>query len=154
VTTAKTVAVPVYRLHMVKERTVSYAAERCLDGDSTAAVLHALLDDSDRERLYVIALNARSAILGVNEAGMGGSESCPVDRRNVLKFALLANARSIILGHNHSSGDPTPSAEDVELTLAVASAAEQVGIKLLDHVIVAPSGGHYSMHQHMVAGLG
>jgi DNA repair protein RadC len=66
-------SIPVYRLEMVRERSVHYASATCQLSSDAAAVLHALLDRSDRERIYVIALNVRNKIVGVHEAASGGS---------------------------------------------------------------------------------
>ncbi len=147
-------SVPVYRLEMVRERTVHYASARCQSAEDAAVILHPLLGRADRERIYVIALNVRKGILGVHEAASGGLNACSLRPRDVLKFALISNADAIIIGHNHASGDPLPSAEDVELTRVLATAATAMGVTLVDHIIVTPQGSHYSMHDHNVAGLG
>jgi DNA repair protein RadC len=59
--------------------------------------------------------------------------------REVFQKALLANAVSIILMHNHPSGDPTPSRQDIEVTKKIADAGNLIGIELLDHIIVGDS---------------
>ena len=146
--------VPVYRLEMVRERSVHYASARCQTASDAATVLHSLLDHADRERIYVIALNVRKTVIGVHEAASGGLNACSLRPRDVLKFALLSNADAIILGHNHPSGDPLPSMEDIDLTRVLATAATTVGVTLVDHVIVAPEGAYHSMHDHNEAGLG
>jgi DNA repair protein RadC len=92
-------------------------------------------------------------IVGVNEAGSGGVANCLLDPRNVLKFGIVSNASAILLSHNHPSGDPTPSAEDQDLTRAIVASCGVVGLPLVDHVIVAPGGGFYSMRDHGDAGL-
>jgi DNA repair protein RadC len=62
--------------------------------------------------------------------------------REIFKSAILKNAASIILSHNHPSGDPAPSREDTQLTERVAKAGEILGIKLLDHIIIAEHGNY------------
>jgi DNA repair protein RadC len=63
-----------------------------------------------------------------------------VEPREILKRALLANAAGVILYHNHPSGDPSPSREDREFTRRLAAAAESVGLRLLDHIVVGREG--------------
>jgi proteasome lid subunit RPN8/RPN11 len=57
--------------------------------------------------------------------------------REIFKVALLANARAVIVGHNHPSGDPTPSADDIQVTQRIKSAGAIVGIELFDHIVIA-----------------
>ncbi len=146
--------VTLYRLKLVRERTARYPLKTCAGPTHVASLLHALLDDSDRERVLVVAVNGHNDILGVNEGASGGIHCCNLDVRNVLKFALLVNATAIILGHNHPDGRATPSKADVDMTESLKTACAAIGIPLVDHVIVAPNGCSYSMHEHGVAGLG
>ena len=64
----------------------------------------------------------------------------------MFKAALLANAAAIIVSHNHPSGDPTPSADDVDLTRRLAAAGELLGISLLDHIVIG-DGRYYSFKE-------
>jgi DNA repair protein RadC len=67
---------------------------------------------------------------------IGSLSSSLAHPREVFKPAILANAAAIILGHNHPSGEPTPSREDVELTKRLKEGAELLGIRLLDHIVI------------------
>ena len=77
----------------------------------------------------------------------GGAHGCALSTRDVLAPALRDNAHAIILIHNHPSGDPRPSPEDLAMTIAIRSACEVVGVPLLDHVVVA-RGGSSSLFEH------
>jgi DNA repair protein RadC len=77
-------------------------------------------------------------------ASTGTVDHAPVYPREVVKRALQLDASAIIMLHNHPSGDPTPSKDDVAMTKAVAAAAEKLGILLHDHVVVGRKG-HKSM---------
>ena len=142
-----TLTVPLYTLRMVKERTLFLPVSQVGMPNEAAALLHALLDDSDRERVYVISLDARCHVVGIHEVSVGGVSMCSVDIRNVLKPALLSNASFVLLGHNHTSRDARPSREDLAMTERTKIAAEIVGTPLVDHVIVA-RGSSYSFHEH------
>jgi DNA repair protein RadC len=74
----------------------------------------------------------------------GGLHGCAVDPRDILRAALREAASAFVLVHNHPSGDPAPSDEDISLTNMVARAGAVLGTPLVDHVIVA-AGGHASL---------
>lgn len=94
-----------------------------------------------QERTGALYLNARNRLIRDDpEIYRGTLDRAVVEPREILKRALLANAAGIILYHNHPSGDPTPSREDREFTRRLASAAEAVGIRLLDHIVVGHAG--------------
>lgn len=67
--------------------------------------------------------------------------------REVFKAALLANAASIVLCHNHPSGEPTPSPDDLQLTRRLVAAGMLLGVEVLDHIIIVGDAGYYSFKQ-------
>lgn len=95
--------------------------------------------ESDREQFVCLHLNTKNALVSWEIVSVGSLSTSIVHPREVFKAAILANAASVILAHNHPSGDPTPSAADMELTRRLAKAGETVGIEVLDHVILAAS---------------
>ena len=78
--------------------------------------------------------------LGINTVSIGSLSTSIVHPREVFKAAILMGAANIILAHNHPSGDPSPSKEDIEITQRLAKAGEILGIEVLDHLILTPSG--------------
>ena len=94
------------------------------------------LHEESEEYLYMICMNTKNKIIGVFEISHGNVNSSIVGVREIFQKALLANAVSIIVMHNHPSGDPKPSREDVEITKRIAEAGKLIGIELLDHIIV------------------
>ena len=90
----------------------------------------------DREAFFVITLNTKNKIIGINLVSLGSLTSSLVHPREVFKTAILQNSASIILIHNHPSGDPAPSNDDMELTQRLKTAGDSLGIKVLDHIIV------------------
>jgi DNA repair protein RadC len=88
------------------------------------------------ESVYVLLLNARNRLLGIHEISMGGVTKTVVEPVRVFQAAMLSNASAIVMVHNHPSGSPEPSSEDVALARRVQDLGEQLGIKMLDFVIV------------------
>ena len=95
---------------------------------------------SDREMMLSILLNAQSRLIGVETVCIGSTSCCAFSPADVFKGALLANAVSIILCHNHPSGSLTPSKEDLRITELMKEAAKIMGVKILDHMIVSSEG--------------
>ena len=75
-------------------------------------------------------------MIGIEETSRGSLTTTILHPREVFKSAILANAASIILVHNHPSGDPTPSREDIEITKRLQRAGHLLGIKVLDHIVI------------------
>ena len=94
------------------------------------------------EEMHVLYLNLSKRLLLHRRISSGSNRMAIADPRQILSTALQIHADEIILGHNHPSGDPTPSKEDVILTRRIAMSALTMGITLIDHIIVA--GNDYS----------
>lgn len=92
------------------------------------------------EELWVLALDGRSRLRAARCVAKGGLHGLAARPPDVLRVALRADASAIVLVHNHPSGDPKPSPEDVAFTRAVGIAAHAVGVPLVDHVVVAREG--------------
>ena len=84
----------------------------------------------------MLALDARNRPIGANTVSMGSLSASIVHPREVFKFAILANASSLILAHNHPSEDRSPSSDDIALTRRLVQAGELLGIEVLDHVVM------------------
>lgn len=89
------------------------------------------------EELWLLSTDARGGLLSARRIAHGSAHGLSVRVSDILHHAVREGAVGFLLVHNHPSGDPTPSAEDVELTTKVAAAAEVIGLALLDHVVVA-----------------
>lgn len=107
------------------------------------ADLFASLRAEAREVFATIHLDSKNRILCVETVSVGCLTSAIVHPREVFKSALLSSAAAVVLVHNHPSGDPTPSREDLELTKRLKEAGELLGIRVLDHVIIG--SGHLSI---------
>jgi DNA repair protein RadC len=102
------------------------------------------------EVFRVVLLSARHDVLKVTTVSRGSLSATIVHPREVFRPAVVASAAAIILVHNHPSGDPEPSAEDVEITRRLLRAGEMLGIEVLDHVIVARGGRWVSLQERGV----
>jgi len=94
------------------------------------------LKDKKKEHFFVVLLDTRNQYLGKDKVSIGSLDTSIVHPREVFKPALSLSAASIILVHNHPSGDPEPSEEDIKLTKRLVEAAEVMGIDILDHIII------------------
>jgi len=94
----------------------------------------------DHEEVWLLCLDGRSGLKSSTRISQGGLHGCALTARDVLSPAVKNGAAAILLIHNHPSGDPQPSPDDVEMTKHVAKCAELIGIPLLDHVVVARGG--------------
>ena len=112
--------------------------------DATPLLSH--LVDRHQEHVVTISLSGAHEVLRIRTVSIGLLTSCPIHPREVFVGPITDRAYSIILAHNHPSGDPDPSEEDKRVTRQIAHAAGTLGIKLLDHIIVARRG-YYSFQE-------
>jgi DNA repair protein RadC len=98
------------------------------------------LGSLEHEEVWLLALDGKYGLKSARRIAQGGLHGCALLTRDVLSPALRDGASAIVLVHNHPSGDPTPSSEDIAMTRAVRAAGELVGVPLLDHVVVSRSG--------------
>ena len=98
------------------------------------------LAGSDREMILSVMLTVKNDLIGVETVSIGSITASTTTPRDVFKSAILANAVSIIVCHNHPSGNLDPSDADIEITKQLIAAGELLGIKVLDHLIVSNQG--------------
>lgn len=107
-----------------------------------------LMCNFDREHFWVLALNAKNQLIRRIECAVGTVDAAVVHPREVFKDAILASAISIILVHNHPSGNPSPSVCDKRLTAKLFKAGKIMGIEVVDHVIMGEEYQYFSMCEH------
>lgn len=110
-------------------------ATSCTNPEAVAALLLDLAHMA-QEAFCVVTLNTRNRVIDKHLVSLGTLDASIVHPREVFRPAILDGARSIIISHNHPSGDPSPSKEDVTITRQLISAGEILGISVLDHVIM------------------
>ena len=99
------------------------------------AVLRPRVQDWSREHFLVVLLDARNGVVGIETVSVGSLSASIVHPREVFKPALIAPAAGMIVGHNHPSGDPEPSPEDLAVTKRLVNAGELLGIQVHDHIV-------------------
>ena len=104
--------------------------------EEAAAVVREDMRVLDREEFRVLLLNTKNALIKKCEVSRGSLNASIVEPREVFKDAIAASAASMILVHNHPSGDPTPSAEDISVTKRLVKAGDLLNISVLDHIIL------------------
>ena len=104
--------------------------------DDVVSVVRSRLRGKKKEHFLALLLDTRSQLIKVSEISIGSLDTSIVHPREVFKEAISASAASVIFVHNHPSGDPEASEDDIELTKRLAKAGEIVGIDVLDHIII------------------
>jgi len=130
------VKIQVVSLKVKKEKVITLK-ERISFPQDAMDVLIKYIGDSDRENFIVIALDTNLHINCIHTVSIGTLNMTQVHPREVFKIAILANANSIIVGHNHPSGNLTPSNQDIEVTNKLKEAGNMLGIQVIDHIIVS-----------------
>ncbi len=111
--------------------------EMVVSSSHAAFLLHDKLTGLDHEELWVMYLTLRDGLIGMEMLTKGTLQSTLIDIRGILKHSLLNDAVKIILAHNHPSGDPRPSRDDIRQTRDVQAACRLMDISLEDHIILA-----------------
>jgi len=128
--------VRVQMVQLVCEGPSPFARRELRSAADVYAAFRDLCAAADREYFWSILLNTKHRIIGVEEAAKGSLTSTIVHPREIYKSVLLANAAAVIFVHNHPSGDPAPSREDLEITRRLRDGGELLGIRVLDHIVV------------------
>lgn len=128
-----------YRLELVKEESHKYEVETrisCPKDIYEVLTKVCRIQCNAEEVVILITLNTKNIVTGYFEVNRGTINTSLVHPREVFKRALLNNASNIMVAHNHPSGDPNPSKEDIQITERLKEAGNLLGINLLDHIIV------------------
>jgi len=126
----------VVSIKMVRESSILYDIRRIEAPKDAVELGKKFLEESDREQLLVCCLDAKNQPTAINVVSVGNLNTSLVHPREVFKPAILSNSASIILFHNHPSGDPTPSKEDTNITERLKESGKILGIELIDHIII------------------
>lgn len=117
-----------------------------------ANVFRSILDtecevDRDKEHFWVMGLDTKHCIQYLELVSLGLLNSCLIAPREIFRFAIMKAVSKIVLVHNHPSGDPSPSREDIAVTHRLKDAGEILGIEILDHIIVGEAPTYYSFRE-------
>lgn len=140
-------SLPRYRLSLVRESESSYHVDPPAMKPEAAVKLlwREVFEDAAQEMMVAMFLDCRQRVIGLQVAHIGTLSAVAVEPRAILSAALLCNASGVVLAHNHPSGDPTPSADDLEFTRRMTEACELLGLRLRDHLIIGAPGRWVSL---------
>lgn len=128
---------PVYEELVLCEPVPEYLdPKQPIQSSALAYAVFRYLSRETREQFLAVHLDTKNRILAIDQVSTGSLNASIVHPRDLFKTCLLSSAAALLLIHNHPSGDPTPSREDIELTQRLKECAELLGIRLLDHVII------------------
>ena len=130
----------------------SHKGKKVSDPNKLAEVMSSILRgeddiDRDKEHFWVIGLSVKLSILYIELVSLGTLTSALIHPRETFRRAIAKGAASIACVHNHPSGDLEPSSDDLKVTEKLRDAGEIVGIKLIDHIIIANDGGFMSIKE-------
>lgn len=137
--------IPVVRLTLKKDGVIPIDCEKVYGCEEAAPIFIDRIGESARESLGLICLDSHNRILNYSDISYGKIDQVTVDYASVLKTALLSNASSIVIAHNHPSNILKPSETDIEMTRKIASICKVFRIKLIDSIIVVPNGEYLSI---------
>lgn len=137
--------IPKVTIQMIREGSIKSEIKKIGSPSDAANLLRGVMEGFDREHFIILALDTKHQVNAIHTVSIGTLNASLVHPREIFKAAILANAESIILSHNHPSGDPAPSREDIEVTARLQKAGEILGIDILDHIIIGD--GYYSFKE-------
>jgi DNA repair protein RadC len=133
----------VFSVRLVRER--SHLTEQISTPADAARLACELLEGYDREAFLVVGLSSSSRVVGAHIAHLGSIDASMACGREVYHFAILCNAKSIIVAHNHPSGNVEPSKADLLVTKQLKAAGDALSIQLLDSIVCGFDGRHTSL---------
>ena len=144
-----------YRLLLVKDGTVPTTWDRQLrQSRDVADLMSVVVAGLDREAFFVVLLDGKNRANGINLVSLGSLTAALVHPREVFKPAIAGSAAALVLVHNHPSGDPSPSSEDLAITKRLCEVGELVGIRVLDHIVLGEAGAFRSLADEGLLGGG
>lgn len=121
-----------------------YSNEPMNNPDAAIRVMNEFLSQMDRELFCIVNLQADLTPINMNIVSVGSLNEALINPREIFKSAILSNAHSMMLIHNHPSGNLTPSTSDIQTTARMQELGELIGISLVDHIITGRNGNYYS----------
>jgi DNA repair protein RadC len=136
--------IDIVKIQMVRDGTLEYGKKAIKGPQDLAELGQKVIQNSDREVFLLVCLNTRNHINCIHVVSIGTVNTSLVTPREVLKVAILSNSASVAFIHNHPSGDPDPSDDDIKITNRLVECGRLFGIGLIDHVIISDNGKYES----------
>jgi DNA repair protein RadC len=139
--------VGVIKTQIVREGSMLYSNRRIHSPTDAIELVYGIFKYADREMMVVVSLDSKNTPVALEIVSVGTVNSCLVHMRELFKHSILNNATSIMCFHNHPSGIPQPSKEDLDVTRKMDEAGKLLGIWLLDHIIVGEGKTYVSLQE-------
>ena len=140
----RSIKIDIVKIQMVRDGTLEYGKKAIKGPQDLAEIGQKLIQNADREMFLMVSLNTRNHINCIHLVGIGTVNACLVSPREVLKAVILSSGTSFACIHNHPSGDPDPSDDDIRITNRLVECGRLFGIGLIDHVIISDDGKYES----------
>lgn len=134
--------IDIVKVMQVKEGEIPYDNTTVSCKVDAAKIAMQFLKGADREHFCVMCLNTKNSINSINTVSVGSLGKCIAVPRESFKTAILSNSSAVLFFHNHPSGDPKPSAEDIKLTKALLDAGKILDIQVHDHIVIGDNEGN------------
>ncbi len=121
---------------LVRDKSFLYKNRTVSEPKEAYELVREILENEDREKLIACFLNTKNQPVAINVISVGSLNSSIIHPREIFKVAILSNSASFILFHNHPSGNPEPSSEDIMATSRIKECGKLMGIEMLDHIII------------------
>ena len=139
--------IEIVSLKMIRENSIMYSNRTISTPSEAVNLLRYLLEECDREKMLVCCLNTKNEPTNISVVSVGSLNSSIVHPREVFKTAIISNSASIIIAHNHPSGNSKPSKEDMSITERIKQAGKIIGIQMIDHIIIGENGEYTSLKE-------
>ena len=130
-------SISVVSLRLVREKDSYYSSKFIRNPGDLAQIVKKFLGQADREVFLTVNMSTANTVNSIHVVSVGTLDRAIVHPREVFKTAILSNAANIALAHNHPSGELNPSQEDIAMTKQLVQSGDLLGIKVLDHIIIA-----------------
>lgn len=139
-----------YSVQLVREKEEKYMEKQANSPQAVANIINEVfnMDTQPFETLVMMALDTKKKPVGCFVVSQGSLNGTIVEPREVFQRAILVNADSIVVAHNHPSGEITPSFKDMDATRVLKEAGELLRIELVDHIIIGENGKYYSFREN------
>ncbi len=139
--------VGIIKTQIVREGSMLYTNRRINTPSDAVELVKDIFRYADREMMVVISLDSKNAPLALEIVSVGTVNTCLVSMREIFKHCILTNATSIMCFHNHPSGIPDASKEDIDITRRLDEAGKLLGIWLLNHIIIGEGKSYVSLQE-------
>ena len=135
------------RIKTVREKKVPYCGESLTSAEKACDIVRPIIGDSDKEVVITMCLDAKLRPLTIERTAIGTTDQCMVLPKEILKTAILSDARGIMIFHNHPSGNIEPSRQDRLMTKGLYLLCGLMGFELVDHIILGEED-YYSFKEN------